>query len=77
MICVNTAQSGAGLVNVKIMTTAQGIRTEFPGWQAWRGPSGLFYARRLMTSPPTVLRAETIEGLREQVAAYAVAKERQ
>jgi hypothetical protein len=36
-----------------------GLRGRFPGWEAWRGVSGLFYARRLRTSPPVIVRAAT------------------
>lgn len=32
------------------------LRGQFPGWEAWRGVSGLLYVRRRMTSPPVVLR---------------------
>jgi hypothetical protein len=44
-----------------------------PGWHYWRGVSGLFYARRVRSSPPIVLRAETLDGLREQVREYVAA----
>jgi hypothetical protein len=39
----------------------------FPGWEAWRGISGLLYARRRMTSPPVVLRAEDTQDLIDQI----------
>ena len=39
------------------------LRGQFPGWEAWRGVSGLLYARRRMTSPPVVFRDVTGEGL--------------
>jgi hypothetical protein len=40
------------------------------GWECWRGVTGTWYARRLKSSPPIVLRAETLDGLREQVRAF-------
>jgi hypothetical protein len=40
---------------------------EFPYWQAWRGVSGLLYARRPLTSPPVVVRATDVENLRDQI----------
>jgi hypothetical protein len=46
------------------------------GWHYWRGVSGLFYARRKLSSPPVVLRAETLDGLRKQVLEYLAARER-
>ena len=32
------------------------LRGQFPGWEAWRGVSGLLYVRRRMSSPPVVFR---------------------
>jgi hypothetical protein len=32
------------------------LRGQFPGWDAWRGISGLLYVRRRMSSPPVVFR---------------------
>ena len=40
------------------------------GWHFWRGVSGLYYARRIRSSPPIVFRATTLDGLREQVRQY-------
>jgi hypothetical protein len=58
------------------MTTAQTIRAEFPGWQVWYGVSGHFYARRMLSSPPVVLRAETMDDLRNRVKEYLASDER-
>jgi hypothetical protein len=83
LICLNTPQPAARLVSVKIMTTAQtihgleaGLEAEFAGWQAWRGVSGLYYARRRLSSPPIVVRAGNREDLRERVKEYLASKER-
>ena len=46
------------------------LRGQFPGWEAWRGVSGLLYVRRRKTSPPVVLRGCTAEGLAEQIREY-------
>jgi len=40
---------------------------EFPRWHIWRGVCGLLYARRLRTSPPIVVRADTAVDLRDQI----------
>jgi hypothetical protein len=40
---------------------------EFPDWHVWRGIAGLLYARRLMSSPPRVLRSQDALDLREQI----------
>jgi hypothetical protein len=40
---------------------------EFPHWHVWRGVAGLLYARRLMTSPPRVLRSQDPAELRDQI----------
>ncbi len=40
---------------------------QFPDWQVWRGVAGLLYARRPKSSPPKVVRAATVEGLRDQI----------
>jgi hypothetical protein len=52
------------------------LEREFPGWHWWRGVSGLYYVRRVRSSPPIVLRAETLDELREQVRDYLNSKER-
>ena len=46
------------------------LETEFPCWHWWRGVSGIFYVRRVKSSPPVVLRAESLDDLRTQVRAY-------
>jgi hypothetical protein len=33
------------------------------GWHAWEGVGGILYARRLLSSPPRVVRATTVDGL--------------
>jgi hypothetical protein len=38
-----------------------------PGWHCWQGVTGLWYGRRIMTSPPVVLRAETPSELRAAI----------
>jgi hypothetical protein len=43
------------------------LRGQFPGWEAWRGISGLLYARRRMSSPPVVFRGYTAKSLAEQI----------
>jgi hypothetical protein len=40
---------------------------EFPRWQAWRGVSGLVYARKLDTTPPVVVRGEDAVDLRDEI----------
>jgi hypothetical protein len=53
------------------------IERDFPGWHAWRGVGDTgFYARRERSSPPIVLRAETLDDLRRQVWEYLGSKER-
>lgn len=51
-------------------------RDPMTGWHWWKGVSGLFYARRPKSSPPIVLRAESLEELREQVRAYLAERAR-
>lgn len=46
------------------------LELEFPCWHWWTGVSGLFYARRVKSSPPIVLRAKSLDELRERVRAY-------
>lgn len=52
-------------------TELDALTAEFVGWHCWRGPGGLVYGRLLLSSPPIVLRDETIPGLREQMRAKA------
>jgi len=53
------------------------LETEFTGWHWWRGVSGLYYARRMKSSPPVVLRAQTLDDLREQVRVYLAERAQQ
>jgi hypothetical protein len=50
------------------------LRGKFPGWQAWRGVSGLLYARRLRTSPPVIVRAATADDLAAKITKYERSK---
>ena len=43
------------------------LRGQFPGWEAWRGVSGLLYVRRRMSSPPVVFRGWTAEAVAKQI----------
>ena len=43
------------------------LRGRFPGWECWRGVSGLLYVRRRMSSPPVVFRGYTAQSLAEQI----------
>ena len=43
------------------------VDRDHPGWHAWRGVLGLMYARRPRTSPPMVVRAVSVDQLREQI----------
>ena len=40
---------------------------EFPDWQAWRGVSGLYYAKRPRTSPPVIVHGEDPRDLRDEI----------
>jgi hypothetical protein len=46
------------------------LRGQFPGWEAWRGVSGLLYVRRRRSSPPVVFRGYTAKALAEQIRAH-------
>jgi hypothetical protein len=46
------------------------LRGRFPGWQAWRGVSGLLYARRVRTSPPVIVRAITADDLAAKITEH-------
>jgi hypothetical protein len=45
------------------------LRGQFPGWECWRGVSGILYVRRRMSSPPVVFRGYTTKSLAEQIRA--------
>jgi hypothetical protein len=43
---------------------------DYPGWHAWPAAlAGLVYARRPRTSPPLVVRATSVDQLRDQIEA--------
>jgi hypothetical protein len=44
------------------------VDRDFPGWHAWAAVlGGLVYARRTNSSPPVVVRAVTVGGLRQAI----------
>jgi hypothetical protein len=43
------------------------VEADFPGWVAWHGAIPMFYARQLLSSPPVVVRAPDIPGLRAEI----------
>jgi hypothetical protein len=46
------------------------VGRDYPGWHAWPAAlAGLVYARRPRTSPPLVVRATSVDQLREQIEA--------
>lgn len=46
------------------------VDRDYPGWHAWAAAlAGLVYARRPRTSPPLVVRATSIKGLRKEIEA--------
>ena len=51
------------------------LRGQFPGWEAWRGVSGLLYVRRRMSSPPVVFRGYAAKSLASRSASTRRAEE--
>jgi hypothetical protein len=47
--------------------TLDDVRAMFPHWEVWQGIAGLVYARRLLSSPPIVVRAEDPRDLIDQI----------
>ncbi len=44
------------------------VDRDYPGWHAWPAVlAGLVYARRPRSSPPLVVRAATVDGLRQAI----------
>jgi hypothetical protein len=53
------------------------IERDFPGWHAWRGVGDTgWYARRVKSSPPVVLRAESKDELKAKGLEHQAARER-
>lgn len=50
---------------------ADSLAAEFPGWRAWRGVTGVWYAQTRMVSPPVTLHATSAGELRKKLAAKA------
>jgi hypothetical protein len=50
--------------------TLEEIAAEFPRWHVWQGIAGLVYARKPLTSPPVVVRAEDATDLRDQIRGW-------
>ena len=51
--------------------TPEALEAEFPGWHVFYGVSQLWYARKPLTSPPVLLRAENLTELRVRMKAKA------
>jgi hypothetical protein len=63
--------SFAGNVNDDDDLDCADLENAFPGWHAWVGAGGdLYYARRLLSSPPVVFRSATIWELRDLIAEH-------
>jgi hypothetical protein len=46
------------------------VDRDYPGWHAWPATlAGLVYARRPRTSPPLVVRAASVDQLRNEIEA--------
>jgi hypothetical protein len=46
------------------------VERDHPGWHTWPGVlGGVFYARRPRSSPPLVVRAVSLAGLRQAIEA--------
>jgi hypothetical protein len=43
------------------------LARQFPRWEAWKGVSGLCYARLLRSSPPIVVRGEDATDVADQI----------
>lgn len=51
--------------------TLDEVAAEFgPGWECWHGISGLYYGRKLLSSPPVVLSAEDPTALRDEIRGH-------
>lgn len=51
--------------------TPEEIAEEFGKWHIWQGVAGWWYARRRKTSPPVVVKAQDLAGLREELVKQA------
>jgi hypothetical protein len=43
------------------------IGQEFEGWEAWQSLNGVWHARRVGTTPPVMVHAESPDEIREQI----------
>ena len=47
------------------------LEADYPGWHVWLGVSSLWYARRVRSSPPVIVRAANLTELREAISEHA------
>jgi hypothetical protein len=47
------------------------LEADYPGWHVWLGVSSLWYARRVLSSPPVIVRAANLSELREAISEHA------
>jgi hypothetical protein len=57
------------------MSCLDAFAEELVAWHWWRGVGGLFYARRVKSSPPIVFQAESLDELRELVRQHIAARQ--
>ena len=50
--------------------TVESIEREFPGWHAWKGVSGLWYAQVKHASPQILVRGEDPVDLRDSIVRW-------
>jgi hypothetical protein len=47
------------------------LEADYPGWHVWLGVSSFWYARRVLSSPPVIVRAANLIKLREVISEHA------
>ena len=47
------------------------LEADYPDWHVWLGVSSLWYARRVLSSPPVIVRAANLTELREAISEHA------
>jgi hypothetical protein len=47
------------------------LEADYPGWHVWLGVSSLWYARRVLSSPPVIVRAANLTELRAAISEHA------
>ena len=65
-----TRRTLSTLTCLTLLSIVASMTDDIPGFYLWQGCGGIWYAKRLRASPPVILRAESVDELRQKVDSW-------